>query len=253
MSSGGPTSSSSNTSPRVAAGPTTTRRRVADNTNLNNNSIDAEKQQQQPLSSSISDFSETELDESATHMHAHAHTHHHHLHPVMRNLLLRTRPVFRVPESFFLRVEQLVLWLAGSVQGLRSRKHVGRKIFAALIAMLVMSVFLKVSLLGSGVEMKGKSFKSIENGQLILQRFKEDWVFAQRVVSENGAEATSMPKRVLERLPVSRSPNTSLRKKRFFFSFCFLLAFGLKNSLSGVASFFKPLFSFFFFRGLKKV
>ncbi|KAL3027660.1 hypothetical protein AAZX31_03G067400 [Glycine max] len=195
MSSGGPSTTSSNTSPRVTAGPTTTRRRVADNIN---NIVDAEKQQQQQVTSSFSDFSEVETDENVPH---HAHAHHHHVHPVTRFLLLRARTLLCVPESFFQRVEHLVLWLAGSVQSLRSGKHVGRKIIVALIFMLVMSVFLKVSLLGTGVEMNGKSFKSIENGQLILQRFKEDWVSAQRVVSESRTRTeTSMPKRVLERL-----------------------------------------------------
>lgn len=77
----------------------------------------------------------------------------------------------------------------------------GRKIFAVLILMVVMSVFFKVSFIGAGVEMNGKS---IENGQLILQRFKEDWASAQRVVTETETETeTSMPKRVLERLAVS--------------------------------------------------
>ncbi|RDY00630.1 hypothetical protein CR513_16168, partial [Mucuna pruriens] len=192
MSSGGPTTSSSNTSPRVAAGPTTTRRRVAEN----NSVVDAEKQQHQlqQLSSSFSDFSEAEQDEGATGaLHHHAHWHHH-LRPVTRYLLLRARILLCVPESFFLRVEHLVLWLVGSLQCLRPGKHVGRKIFAALIFLLVMSVFLKVSLLGVGVEMNGKS---IENGQLILQRFKEDWVSAQRIVAEE--KKASMPKRVLEK------------------------------------------------------
>ncbi|CAJ1949176.1 unnamed protein product [Sphenostylis stenocarpa] len=205
MSSGGPTTNSSNTSPRVAAGPTTTRRRVAENNNNNiNNAVDAEKQlQQQQASSSFSDFSEVEPDETSTHAH-------HHLHPVMRYLLLRARVLLCVPESLFMRVEQLALWLAGSVQGLRSGKHVGRRIFAALIGLLVMSVFLKVALLGSGVEMNGKRFKSIGNGQLILQRFKEDWTYAQRVITETRPEP-SMPKRVLERLPtpdIWKNPNS---------------------------------------------
>ncbi|ESW05959.1 hypothetical protein PHAVU_010G007400 [Phaseolus vulgaris] len=206
MSSGGPTTTSSNTSPRVAAGPTTTRRRVPDN--ISNSAVDAEKQlPHQQVSSSFSDFSEVETDETSAHVHAHAHSHahphahhHHHLHPVTRYLLLRARILLCVPESLFLRVEQLALWVAGSVQGLRSGKYVGRKIFAALIGLLVMSVFLKVSLLGTGVEMNGRRFKSIENGQLILQRFKEDWAYAQRVITETRNEP-SMPKRVLERLP----------------------------------------------------
>ncbi|XP_061336647.1 O-fucosyltransferase 19 [Gastrolobium bilobum] len=203
MSSAGPTTTSSNcTSPRVAAGPTTTRRRVADNNN-NNIIVDAEKQQ--VVSSSFSDFSEVEQDDTATnpvlggphhHNHHHHHAHHHHLHAITRYLLLRSRILHCVPESFFLRVEHLLLWLAGSVQSLLSGKKVGRKIFAFLMFIMVMSVFVKVSFIGGGVEMNGKS---IENGHLILQRFKEDWASAQRVVTETGSE-TSMPKRVLERL-----------------------------------------------------
>jgi len=223
MSSGGPTTTSSNTSPRVAAGPTTTRRRVADN--VNNNAVDAEKQlQHQLVSSSFSDFSEVENDENSTHVHAHTHTHSHahthahhlHLHPVLRYILLRARILLFVPESLFMRVEQLALWVAGSVQGLRSGKHVGRKIFMALIGLLMMSVFLKISLLGTGGETHGSRFKSIENGQLILQRFKEDWAYAQRIVTET-RNRPSMPKRVLERLPVtlSLSLSFSLHKHAF--------------------------------------
>ncbi|WJX43083.1 O-fucosyltransferase 19 [Trifolium repens] len=206
MSSGGPTTAttSSNTSPRVAAGPTTTRRRVADNTN------DTEKQQQQQqqnqnqnqsIPQSFSDFSELEQDDTVSSLntiHHHAHVHHH-LHPITRYLLLRARILLYVPESFIIRLEQLFLWLSGSVQCIRSGKNMGRKIFAVLILMVVMSVFFKVSFMGAGVEMNGKS---IENGQLILQRFKEDWASAQRVVTENNHHQlqTSMPKRVLERL-----------------------------------------------------
>ncbi|CAJ2655868.1 unnamed protein product [Trifolium pratense] len=207
MSSGGPTTTSSNTSPRVATtatGPTTTRRRVADNNNNNNNNTnDTEKQQQnQNIPQSFSDFSELEQDDTVSslnpiHHHAHAHVHHH-LHPLTRYLLLRARILLYVPESFILRLEHLFLWLSGSVQCIRSGKNVGRKIFAILILMVVMSVFFKVSFIGAGVEMNGKS---IENGQLILQRFKEDWASAQRVVTENNDQVeTSMPKRVLERL-----------------------------------------------------
>lgn len=199
MSSGGPATTSSNTSPRVAAGPTTTRRRVPDISTI---AVDAEKQQP---ASSFSDFSEVEQDDAVSGgnvpHHHHAHLLHHHLHPATRYLLLRARFLFCVPEPVFLRVEHVFIWLSGSVQSLRSGKNVGRKIFALLIAMVVMSVFVKVSFIGGGVEMNGKS---IENGQLILQRFKEDWASAQRVVTETNTE-TSMPKRVLERLAVSDS------------------------------------------------
>lgn len=77
-------------------------------------------------------------------------------------------------------------------QSLRSGKNLGRKIFAALTLMAVISVFVKVSFLDHHVETKK------ENGLLILQTFKEDWAMAQRVVIENAA---SMPKRVLEKFP----------------------------------------------------
>lgn len=235
MSSGGPTTTSSNTSPRVAAGPTTTRRRVADINNNSNNNVDTEKQQ---VSSSFSDFSELEQDDvvSGTTTHHHAHIHHH-LNPITRYLLLRARILFCVPESFIIRLEQLFIWLYGSVQSLRSGKNVGRKIFAVLILMVVMSVFVKVSFIGGGVEMNGKS---IENGQLILQRFKEDWASAQRVVTETETQTeTSMPKRVLERLAVSDffllfplflNPIITFRQKCFFF-LLFYFYLSLKSSL----------------------
>jgi hypothetical protein len=206
MSSGGPTTAttSSNTSPRVAAGPTTTRRRVADNTNDTEKQQQQQQQQNQNIPQSFSDFSELEQDDTVSSLntiHHHAHVHHH-LHPITRYLLLRARILLYVPESFIIRLEQLFLWLSGSVQCFRSGKNMGRKIFAVLILMVVMSVFFKVSFMGAGVEMNGKS---IENGQLILQRFKEDWASAQRVVTENHDDQvqTSMPKRVLERLAVS--------------------------------------------------
>ncbi|KAF2288573.1 hypothetical protein GH714_008694 [Hevea brasiliensis] len=77
-------------------------------------------------------------------------------------------------------------------QSLRSGKNMGRKIFAALTLMLVVSVFLKVSFLDHHVESGG------ENGLLIIQTIKEDWAMAQRIVTENAA---SMPKRVLEKFP----------------------------------------------------
>ncbi|XP_019445928.1 PREDICTED: uncharacterized protein At1g04910-like isoform X2 [Lupinus angustifolius] len=191
MSSGGPTTSSSNTSPRVAAVPATTRRRVADN-------IDAAEKQP-----TFSDFSDVEPEDptSVSALPGGPHFHHHHarhLHyPITRYLLLPTRILY-VPESFFLRVEKLFLWLALVAHFLRSGKYVGRKILAVLIVMVVMSVFVEVSLMGG--EVNGKS---IENGHLILQRFKEDWASAQRVVTETETEIeteTFMPKRILERL-----------------------------------------------------
>ncbi|KAJ7950209.1 O-fucosyltransferase family protein [Quillaja saponaria] len=53
---------------------------------------------------------------------------------------------------------------------------------------------IRVSLFSGNMEF---NVKRIENGQLILQRFKDDWASAQKVVTEDEA---SVPKRVLERL-----------------------------------------------------
>lgn len=197
MSPGGPTGSG-NTSPRMP-GPTATRRRVADN-------MDAEKQ------TGISDFSEVEQDDTngsnasasvSASAPAGSNHHHHnsHLYPVIRYILLRTRILFCVPDSFVLCVEQFFLWVATVVQSMRSGRQKGRKILGILFLMVVMSICAKVSLIGGLMEVNGRS---IENGQLILQRFKEDWASAQRVLTEIRTE-TSMPKRVLERVSVSEN------------------------------------------------
>ncbi|KAJ7961314.1 O-fucosyltransferase family protein [Quillaja saponaria] len=178
MTSGGPIQSTShNGSPRVA-GPTTTRRRVADFT-------DAEKL------SNYSDFSDEEDETNGSITGSHNHNHHQQL---IKYFLFRRRVFFCVPEACLVKVEDVLFWTATMIQSLRSGKNMGRKIFVALMFMAVMSVFAKVSLLGGNVEV---NVKRIENGQLILQRFKDDWASAQRIVTEGEA---SMPKRVLERL-----------------------------------------------------
>lgn len=74
----------------------------------------------------------------------------------------------------------------------------GRKIFGLLTLMAVISVFVKVSFLNGHVEVVGKGKDS---GFLIIQTFKEDWAMAQRALPEIH---TSMPKRVLEKVSVSK-------------------------------------------------
>ncbi|KAK8993137.1 hypothetical protein V6N11_033241 [Hibiscus sabdariffa] len=88
-------------------------------------------------------------------------------------------------------VERPCHWVVNMAQSSRS----GRKILGLLFLMAIVSVFIKVSLLSTHVEVHGKWRK--ENGLLILQTFKEDWAMAQRVVSET---EPSVPKRVLERI-----------------------------------------------------
>ncbi|KAI3443083.1 O-fucosyltransferase family protein [Psidium guajava] len=132
----------------------------------------------------------------------HHHGHHHH-HPAVRYLLLRRKVL---PDAWALRIEDAAAWAA---HGVRSRRHVGRKVFAVLILLVVLSVFLKASLfsgyvadIGGG----GGGGSRPDNGQLRLQTFKDDWAYAQRAVAtENGGvgvggDGESMPKRVLEKL-----------------------------------------------------
>lgn len=98
------------------------------------------------------------------------------------------------------------------LQSLQSGRNVGRKIFAALLLMAVISVFLKFSFLSSHVEVVDR--KRTEGRLLILKTFKDDWAVAQRAVTENQA---AMPKRVLER--VSFSGSSVLPVSQFFFHF----------------------------------
>lgn len=99
------------------------------------------------------------------------------------------------------------------LQSLRSGRNVGRKIFAALLLMAVISVFLKFSFLNSHVDVVDRK-RTEGRGLLILNTFKDDWAVAQRAVTENQA---AMPKRVLER--VSFSESSVLPVSHFFFHF----------------------------------
>ncbi|KDP24505.1 hypothetical protein JCGZ_25069 [Jatropha curcas] len=183
-SSGGPAAASStNVSPSSHLGPTATRRRV-DAADYKN--------------SAFSDYYDVVPDEEDTLNGSsigphHHHHHHHHHHPVIRYLLFRRKLFFFVPDAWLLGLEDGCHWTAVMGQSLRSSKNMGRKIFAALTLMVVISVFLKFSFLDHHVE------KKKDNGLLILQTFKEDWAMAQRAVTENAA---SMPKRVLEKFPL---------------------------------------------------
>ncbi|XP_057983724.1 O-fucosyltransferase 19 [Malania oleifera] len=182
MSTGG--ANSSNGSPRVAGGATyTTRRRVAD-------LMDAAER-----TSNFSDFTEEEDDDESGGNGGHHHHHFHHHHPAIRYLLLRGRGFCCLPETWLLRIEEGVCSTASMLQSLRSgRKSLGRRILGALMVMVVLSVFLKFSLLSSHVESNGKKR---ENRLLILQTFKDDWVSAQRIVAERQASDAVLPKRSL--------------------------------------------------------
>ncbi|MBA0666434.1 hypothetical protein Goklo_002846 [Gossypium klotzschianum] len=183
---------SANGSP-MQGGPTTTRRRVADSP------ITAESDSNSP--SSITDASNDEesdnpngyiLSVSSSVCGSHCLQHHH----VMRHLQLRRKLLFSwVPDRWFIWIDNLCHWTVNMGHSLRSGRNMGRKILGLLLFMAVVSVFIKVSLFSTHVDVNGKWKK--ENGLLILQTFKEDWAMAQRVVSET---EHPMPKRVLERI-----------------------------------------------------
>ncbi|KAL7248459.1 hypothetical protein ACSBR2_003233 [Camellia fascicularis] len=99
-------------------------------------------------------------------------------------------------------------------QCLLSGRNVGRTIFAALMMMVVVSVFVKVSfIVGGGNVEEGVSWKRRENnGFLIRQMFNGDSSMAQRVVfgdmeessssSSSSSSGSVMSKRLLEKYPV---------------------------------------------------
>ncbi|KAF8397355.1 hypothetical protein HHK36_016268 [Tetracentron sinense] len=171
MSTGG--TNSCNSSPRISG--FTTRRRVTD-------FMDVER-------SNFSDFSDEEDNNNGSNGV--------HDHPVMRYLMLRRRGVC-LPESWLLRTENMVLRTVSMLQSLRSGRNTGRWILGVLILLAVVSVFVKFSILSSHVEVNGKRR---ENGNLILQSFKDDWAMAQMVVTEREASGAVMPKRLLEKFP----------------------------------------------------
>ncbi|KAK9920492.1 hypothetical protein M0R45_029047 [Rubus argutus] len=191
MSSGGQNSSTSNSpsaSSAAIALPTTTRRRVTDcfmdpasavptNYNVSDNNADADEDE------------ESDPDRNGSSSICGTGSHH----SVIKYLLLRRKVLFCVPETW-------LLWTAAMLQSLRSGRNVGRKIFAALLLMAVISVFLKFSFLSSHVEVVDR--KRTEGTLLILKTFKDDWAVAQRAVTEDQA---AMPKRVLERVSFSES------------------------------------------------
>ncbi|KAL6998390.1 hypothetical protein U1Q18_008516 [Sarracenia purpurea var. burkii] len=201
MSSGGTTTNSPcNGSPRHH-GFTTQRRRVAD-------FMDAEKGLDCYIINGVNDHDD-DLDSNngGTHGSVYHHHLHHHLNPLVRYLPLLRKGGSCVPQRV-MRMEDSALRACAVSQCLVSGKNVGRKLFGALMMMVVVSVFVKVSfMVGPNVEVV--SGKRRENGLIVLQTFKDDSAMAQRVVTDVEASSGAvMPKRLLEKFP---QPNRGFR------------------------------------------
>ncbi|KAK4795753.1 hypothetical protein SAY86_028079 [Trapa natans] len=169
-----PATSSCNGSPRQAVGTIATRRRVADPYDPADRLSDDE--------------------ENVTIAVNHLHHHHHHYQPV-RYPVLRRKLFMGVPESVLHKIENLLFWSWGVAERMRSRRNLGRKILGFLIALVVISLFVKVSFLCY----VHSNRRSVGSGFLRLHAFKDDWAQAQRAVTEEAF----LPKLVVEKLPSS--------------------------------------------------
>ncbi|XP_073066558.1 O-fucosyltransferase 19-like [Primulina eburnea] len=144
MSSGGATINSSTASSPIHGGATVThhRRRVPDSMN------DQEKDKPSEVVQISLEHSKSDIDTEALFncnnggvVYPYNSLHHHH--PVVRYFLARKR----LPEKWVLCVEECVVSVGGALNSLTKRKHLGRVVFVLLLMMVVVSAFLKFSIL----------------------------------------------------------------------------------------------------------
>ncbi|XP_019162501.1 PREDICTED: uncharacterized protein At1g04910 [Ipomoea nil] len=107
-------------------------------------------------------------------------------HPAIRYLLVRKR----VPEKIVYRGEEFVSSILAIVQSFRSRKNTGRSVLGLLLALVMVSVFLKFSFFinGNVGEVNESLMRLTDNGQLVLQNFKNAH---QKIVSESDSSPSS--------------------------------------------------------------
>ncbi|CAH9100987.1 unnamed protein product [Cuscuta epithymum] len=111
-------------------------------------------------------------------------------HPAVRYLLVRKR----VPEKIIFRGEEILFNVLTAMQCFRSRKNTRRSVLGMLLAMVVVSAFVKFSFLNNGNsgEVNDGMMRMSERGPpLVLQNFMNDWSNAQRVVSESQSSSSS--------------------------------------------------------------
>ncbi|KAL3826079.1 hypothetical protein ACJIZ3_022108 [Penstemon smallii] len=123
-----------------------------------------------------------------------------HHHPAIRYFLVRNR----VPEKW-------VSSVLGVLNGLTSRKNMGRSIFMLLLMMVVVSAFFKFSFLivgGGGAVAKvdrWRKFVGRENEISFIQNFKNDFSSSAQMVvfdSESSSSSSVVQKRQMKEYPV---------------------------------------------------
>ncbi|KAL3639450.1 O-fucosyltransferase 28 [Castilleja foliolosa] len=206
MSSGGTTSTSANnTATQIHGAVTHHRRRVADSIN-----DQSEKEKPSDHVQIALDHCKSDIDEEAlllfnnnsnnnnnnnSNCGSYSSLHHHHHHPVIRYFLSRKR----LPENWVVRAEEFLMSAWGGLSALASRKNMVRTIIVFLLAMLVVSVFLKFSFLVGGGKAAGA-----EKEILFIQNFNNDFsINAHKAVLESeSASNTAVQKRQMKEFPV---------------------------------------------------
>ncbi|KAL3640708.1 O-fucosyltransferase 19 [Castilleja foliolosa] len=212
MTSGGTTSTSANnTATQIHGGATVThhRRRVAEST-----TDQSEKEKPADHVQISLDHSKSDIDEEALMLfnnnnnsinnnnncgavYTYSSLHHHH--PVIRYFLSRKR----LPENWVLCAEEFLMSAWGGLSSLASRKNMVRTILVFLLAMLVVSAFLKFSFLVGG----GGGGKAVgaEKDILFIQNFNNDFSSnAHKAVleSESSSSGSAGQKRQMKEFPV---------------------------------------------------
>lgn len=134
-----------------------------------------------------------------------------------------------VPEKVMLLVEDVMLGFGKLGSTLKSRKNMGRRILGFLIIMVVLSMFMKFSyLVGNhyNLEMINGKHRRL-NGLFILNTWSkpQHQSLLMLAAERDEEELNSMPKRVLEKYPVSilLILDYSLQLFRFLSCFLFLI------------------------------